>query len=445
MKTVRVAVTGLRQAGKTVFLTSLINHLLEGSEETLQAFQDEAVTFSARRLPLPPHVKPFPYHAYLEALRRERPVWPERTFDLSEFRLELTLRNLNKRRTRVLALDLVDYPGERLLDMPMLTRDYAEWSDEAAREAAGAPKAELSADWLARCAELGAGNAPDDAATRGAVAAYRDYLRSCHERGFTYLQPAAMLMGPEHVAGASLRFCPLPAAVRERSPLVAARFGERYDAYVRQCVRPFFARAARCTRQIVLVDVLKILRQGVDSYNDTRRCLRAILDAYVYATQRHPLSPMRLIDAFRTQISRVAFVATKADQCTRATRGNLRFLLEELINPKRRQLIATLPDGRPRIMFCAAHRATEDAVKLYEGRDLSCLRGRREDAEQEKEGPWFPGEVPPEWPAEEWDPRQEQFVFPNFLPRQLPQRDGAVIPHVNLDKVLHYIMEDLLP
>jgi predicted YcjX-like family ATPase len=445
MRTVRVAVTGLRQAGKTVFLTSLINHLLEGSEETLEAFQDEAVTFSARRLPLAAHARTFPYYAYLEALRHERPAWPERTYDVSEFRLELTLRNLKKRRTRVLALELVDCPGERLLDMPMLRRDYAAWSDEVVREAAGAPKDEMSADWLTRCAGLRADAVPTDAASMDAVAAYRDYVGRCRERGFTYLQPAAMLMGPERVAGVSVGFCPLPAAARERAGRVAQRFGERYDAYVRDYVRPFFVTAARCTRQIVLVDVLKILRQGVHSYNDTRRCLRAILDAYVYATQRHPLSPMRLVDAFRTQISRVAFVATKADQCTRATRGNLRFLLEELVNPKRRQLIATLPDGRPRIMFCAAHRATEDAVKLYEGRDLSCLRGRREDVEPDREGPWFPGEVPPEWPADDWDPGREQFVFPNFLPPHLPQRDGAVIPHVNLDKVLHYIMEDLIP
>ena len=37
----------LKKAGKTVFLTSLINHLLEGNEDTFQAFNDEAVTFSA--------------------------------------------------------------------------------------------------------------------------------------------------------------------------------------------------------------------------------------------------------------------------------------------------------------------------------------------------------------------------------------------------------------
>jgi len=210
MRTVRIAVTGLREAGKTVFLTSLINHLLEGSEETLEAFQDEAVTFTARRLPLAAHGSTFPYYAYLDQLRRERPAWPERTWDISEFRLELTLRNLKRRRTRVLNVELVDYPGERLLDMPLLRSDYAAWSDEVTREAASPPKSSLSADWLGRCEALPDGIGAADEAARELVAAYRDYVSRCRERGLTYVQPAAMVMDSRSGPGVAVSFCPLP-------------------------------------------------------------------------------------------------------------------------------------------------------------------------------------------------------------------------------------------
>ena len=103
-----------------------------------------------------------------------------------------------------------------------------------------------------------------------------------------------------------------------------------------------------------------------------------------------------------------------------------------------------LPHGRPKVTFCAALRATDDAVKQYDGRDLSCLRGFREDRAPEKEGPWFPGEVPPEWPEDAWDPEESQYAFPDFLPRRLPMRDGAVFPHINLDKVFWHVVEDLI-
>ena len=210
-------------------------------------------------------------------------------------------------------------------------------------------------------------------------------------------------------------------------------------------MRPFFRTAARCSRQIVLVDVMRVLRRGVHSYNDTRRSLRRVLDAYGYAEQRHPLSPLRLLDLFATKVDRVLFVATKADQCTKATRGNLRYLLEELVEPKRRELAVGLPDGRPRVTFCAAHRSTEDAAKEFEGRQLSCLRGHRADKAADKDGPWFPGEIPPAWPDDQWDPEQSQFIFPDFLPARLPMRDGALAPHINLDKVFWHTVEDIVP
>ena len=440
MRTIRIAITGLRQAGKTVFLTSLLNHLLEGSEESLTAFRDEGLTFSARPLPARPEVTRFPYREYLEGLRREQPSWPDRTWEISHFRVGLTLRSLRRHSTREVALEFVDYSGERLLDMPLLSKDYATWSDEVVREAGLGSRKDLSGPWLAAARDVRPGTAGDDASAGAAVEAYRGYVTECREHGLAFVQPSAMLL-PD---GEPVQFCPLPADVRQFAPVLAGVFRSRYGDYVRHHVRPFFRASARCSRQIVLVDVLGVLRRGVHCYNDVRRSLRQILDAYVYAVARPRFSPLRLADMLRARIGRVAFVATKADQCTRATRGNLRMLLEDLIDPKRRHLIATLPHGRPRVMFCAANRSTEDACKEFEGRELSCLRGVREGDSDGRDGPWFPGEVPPEWPQDDWDPELEQFRFPDFLPGRLPMRDGAVVPHINLDKVFHFVIEDLI-
>jgi hypothetical protein len=48
MKTLRIGITGLSRSGKTVFLTSLINQLLDGGEEAFKAFLDQGVTIGAR-------------------------------------------------------------------------------------------------------------------------------------------------------------------------------------------------------------------------------------------------------------------------------------------------------------------------------------------------------------------------------------------------------------
>ena len=93
------------------------NHLLDGSEETLPAFRDEAIAFSAAPLRRRSEATPFPYLQYLDQLRGDSPSWPARTSDVSEFPLALTVRNLKNHRARTVTLELVDYPGERLLEV----------------------------------------------------------------------------------------------------------------------------------------------------------------------------------------------------------------------------------------------------------------------------------------------------------------------------------------
>ncbi|MGU3847512.1 YcjX family protein, partial [Vibrio diabolicus] len=61
------------------------------------------------------------------------PQWPVPTRDVSEIRLALkykpnktTKKLLSK--TAILNVDIIDYPGEWLLDLPLLDMDFATWS-----------------------------------------------------------------------------------------------------------------------------------------------------------------------------------------------------------------------------------------------------------------------------------------------------------------------------
>ncbi|MCP4710346.1 MAG: YcjX family protein, partial [Planctomycetes bacterium] len=149
MKKVRLAVTGLRQSGKTVFLTSLIGYLLGGGTKHSELFRRHGVTISAKKLPVAGIEGRFSVEKYMNDFRYEPPKWPERTQELSEFHLLLQMRN--QRRAKEVKLELVDYPGERIIDLPMGGKSFEVWSDETAVEATVGVRAELSRDWREKC------------------------------------------------------------------------------------------------------------------------------------------------------------------------------------------------------------------------------------------------------------------------------------------------------
>src|SRR5262249_22485065 len=113
--TVRLGVTGLSGAGKTVFITALVNALLHGGR--LRVFEARASGRIARASlrPQPDDAVPrFDYESHARALIEER-TWPESTRRISELRLVIEYQSARgAARERTLTLDIVDYPGEWL-------------------------------------------------------------------------------------------------------------------------------------------------------------------------------------------------------------------------------------------------------------------------------------------------------------------------------------------
>ncbi len=71
----------------------------------------------------------FNYEGHVRTLIDER-RWPNSTVDISELRLVIDYQRHNGA-DRTLTLDIVDYPGEWLLDLPLLNKTYDQWSKEA--------------------------------------------------------------------------------------------------------------------------------------------------------------------------------------------------------------------------------------------------------------------------------------------------------------------------
>ena len=133
--TVRLGVTGLARAGKTVFIAALVHNLIHGGRLPLFKAYAGGRLAGARLEPQPDDDVPrFDYERHVKALVEER-AWPESTSRISELRLTIAYESASLLTRTVgsgqLNVDIVDYPGEWLLDLPLLSKSYAEWSREA--------------------------------------------------------------------------------------------------------------------------------------------------------------------------------------------------------------------------------------------------------------------------------------------------------------------------
>src|SRR5436305_15240272 len=181
--TVRLGVTGLSRAGKTVFITAVVHGLTRGGRfpvfESLATGRIEG----ARLEPQPDDAVPrFAYENHLRTLTEAR-SWPNSTTDISELRLVIDYQRQNGA-DRALTLDIVDYPGEWLLDLPLLAKSYEQWSAESLALARQQPRAGLAAKWLAHLATLDAKAHENEQATLAAAKLFTGYLRACRDERF---------------------------------------------------------------------------------------------------------------------------------------------------------------------------------------------------------------------------------------------------------------------
>src|SRR3984885_3572990 len=176
--TVRLGVTGLSRAGKTVFITALIHGLTRGGR--FPGFEPLATGRIARaRLePQPDDAVPrFDYENHVRTLIEDR-RWPNSTVDISELRLVIDYQRQNGA-DRTLTLDIVDYPGEWLLDLPLLNKSYEQWSAESLALSRGTARAALASAWHAHLAGLKAEAPADEQAALASAKLFTDFLRAC--------------------------------------------------------------------------------------------------------------------------------------------------------------------------------------------------------------------------------------------------------------------------
>jgi len=458
--TIRLGVTGLSRAGKTVFITALIHGLTRGGRfPVFEAFATGRIA-RAHLAPQPDDGVPrFAYESHLQSLITDR-RWPSSTVDISELRLVIDYQRQNGA-DRTLTLDIVDYPGEWLLDLPLLAKSYAQWAAESLALSRAAPRVHLAQDWHAHLATLRPESPQDEQATLTSAKLFTDYLRACRDERFamSLLPPGRFLMPGNLAHSPALTFAPLDVPSDGTAPegSLWAMMARRYEAYKDIVVRPFFRdHFARLDRQIVLVDALSAFNAGPEALHDLEAALAGILDCFRIG--RGTL----LSSLFRPRIDRILFAATKADHLHHASHDRLEAVLRRAVSraAARAESSGALID----VVALAAVRATREAT-VAKGRDkLASLLGTPAPGETANgeifdgntEVATFPGDLP--FDAEELFREDSfrgltssaadtsDFRFLRFRPPLL-DRDGTdepALPHIRLDRALQFLIGDRL-
>jgi len=459
--TVRLGVTGLSRAGKTVFITALVHGLVRGGRFPVFESLATGRIATARLEPQPDDAVPrFDYENHLRNLIDDR-RWPNSTSDISELRLAIDYQRHNGA-DRTLTLDIVDYPGEWLLDLPLLGKTYEQWSAESIALSRQQPRARLAAEFHAHLATLDPNERENEQTTLKAAKLFTDYLRSCRDERFamSLLPPGRFLM-PGNLAGSpALTFAPLDVPADGSAPDASlwAMMRRRYEAYKDVVVRPFFRdHFSRLDRQIVLVDALSAFNAGPEALHDLEAALAGILDCF-------RIGRSTLLSAlFRPRIDRILFAATKADHLHHLSHDRLEAVLRRTVDKAvaRSEIAGAAVD----VVALAAVRATREA-QVQRGRDkLPSILGTPalgevadgQTFDGETEVATFPGDLPTDLDelfrgdaafrgltAAAADKADYRFL--KFRPPRL-ERNGTeepALPHIRLDRALQFLIGDRL-
>jgi predicted YcjX-like family ATPase len=448
--TLRLGVTGLSRAGKTIFITALIHNLLTGGR--LPGFGPLAEgRFIGAKLAESPDasIPRFAYEQHLEALTGKTPHWPESTRRISQLRIVLKFQSQQWwsgwAGPSTLNLDIVDYPGEWLLDLPLLSLSFAEWSAQAltrAQEVTAPPEAHTFLDLVAAIDSTKDMNEPD---AERLASAFTAYLRTSRAdtHALSTLPPGRFLMPGDLEGSPALTFAPLPLpASNARRDSLYTTLEHRFEAYKDVVVRPFFRdHFARLDRQIVLVDTLRALNAGPAAVADLETALTDILACFRQGDS-NPF--VRLISR---RIDRILFAATKADHVHHTSHDRLEAILNRLVGQASRR--ARFAGAETSSVAIAAVRATrEGRIK-----DLDVIIGTPETGEAldgtvydgTTEIALFPGDLPAR-PEDAIDGAVD-IKFLRFVPPQKLDRNAegaSVLPHIRFDRALDFLIGDWL-
>ncbi|MBD3654431.1 YcjX family protein [Kangiella sp.] len=446
-KRVRIAVTGLSGAGKTAFITSFMNQLLHIADNDqlpfLRAAKEGRVLASKVSSYDELHIPEFKYRQSLDSIIGSTPSWPASTTGISQAQLNVRyiiknewLQKLQKQSH--LTIDIIDYPGEWLLDLPLLRLSYKEWSVQCLQLLEQSHVAEDS-DWREQSTKVIYQQPLADESIAELSLQYKDFIKEhfIQQQTYNLLQPGRFILPGELQGAPVLDFFPVLdidilnsdwSALAEDSLIKTLE--KRFNYYKQQIVQPFFKEYfEKVDRQILLVDCLEVLNGGYQNFRDMQFTLVELLKSFHYG-QSNWLKRM-----FNPSIDKLLIAATKADHVPpeqhRALEGFLQNMLQEAKNDIQYEGIEL------ETMAISAIKVTEAVIAEHQGQKLMCVKGIELDSGEEVIN--YPGRIQPQALSRDaW--REHQYDFINFaIPTNLT---NGILPHIRMDKVMQFLIGD---
>jgi predicted YcjX-like family ATPase len=345
------------------------------------------------------------------------------------------------RSARTVHIDIVDYPGEWLLDLALLDTSYADWSAQSLGRLSERSEA---ANFLDLVKGLEAGGRFTEPTAQALARSYTDYLTNARAAGYSDCTPGRFLLPGDLAGSPVLSFAPLPVPeARMPRGSLYHEMQRRYEAYKARVVKPFFRdHFARIDRQVVLVDALGAIHNGPRALEDLRQSMTDILAAF------RPGRNAFLTRLMRGQrVEKILFAATKSDHLHHSQHPQLSAIVQALVRQARDR--ADFSGAQTHALALASLRTTTEARLSHEGREVDCVQGIL--LNEGKRAAFYPGALP-EDPAQLLAPARQgasewldqDYAVMRFAPASLSLRPGEGPPHIRLDRAVQFLIGDRL-
>ncbi|MDX1572402.1 MAG: YcjX family protein [Methylophaga sp.] len=432
----KIGISGFSGSGKSTFLTSLIHQMKYSHHAGLGGFLParDGRLLAVELEPIPGFPL-FDYRGGIEALASEPPRWPNATRQISGARLQIRFKQKTMwsgmlGEQRQMTLDFRDYPGEWLVDLPMLSLNYRDWCLDTGRLLQQAPRADIDPALLADLKALDPLAGTDSAVIKAFFNRYQQFLRLCKQQGLTLLQPGRALLDDSEPLPAVLPLLNLqaysPAQLQNASAdSLYRQLHNHYQQYLKRLVKPFYQHFfSGIDRQIMLIDVVKALSNGKACFDDMLMAYSRIIDSYQIGSSH------RLLDLLSPKVDKILFLASKPDRIVMHQHEAMRQLMDDIISRITPQSVRNQIQIETEI--AAAVRSSSDhqdflTATLHDGRY------------GELRHPPIPPAIPDEQQWQQltrWQPHELQ---PPLNPDLIM---GGRLAHIRMDKVLRDLIGD---
>ncbi|MBV34473.1 MAG: hypothetical protein CMP47_03310 [Rickettsiales bacterium] len=449
---VRVAVTGLSGAGKTAFVTSVVNQLLhapvEGHLTFLEPCRERRFKASKLAMHQELHIPKFDYQGCLGSLVDANPTWPCSTRNIFQTNINCRfsvkdkwLRKVTKDST--LTVELLDYPGEWLLDLPLLRLSFKEWSEICRQYLRSERRQPYASDVVKEFSELQYSDPVDEAEIDKLLSSVaNDYRKALydyrkHYKDFSLALPGRFLLPGELEGSPVLSFFPVISSdilnldwEQFESNSLLKILERRYNYYQKHIIRPFFEEYfSKVDRQIVLIDTNSILESDYDSYLDFKQTIERLLEGFSYGRSNW------LKRLFSPTIDKLLIATTKADLVPPDQHASLESFMQKTVAQVKNDIGYEGVDVET--MAIASVATSEPVTTEHDGKQLHCVKGL--DVESRESVIHYPGKVPSKTLSrEEW--RKLEIDFSPFaVPFLSPDEP---LPHIRMDKALQFLIGD---